>query len=79
MFDGILICMSIRNRLLALAVLFITAVMLNILALVYLAQAVSNALGVIERVRERQLTASQMDAHLRDAEAALYRYQFEGG
>lgn len=70
--------MSIHNRLLALALLFVTAVVLNILALVYLAQAVSNALGVIERVRERQLTASQMDAHLRDAEAALYRYQFEG-
>ncbi len=70
--------MSIRSRLLALAFLFVAAVLLNIFALVYLAQAVSSALGVIERVRERQLTASQMDAHLRDAEAALYRYQFEG-
>ncbi len=70
--------MSIRTRLLALLVLFITAVMLNIFALLYLAQAVSNLLDDIDRVRERQLTASQMDAHLRDAEAALYRYQFEG-
>lgn len=70
--------MPIRTRLVALALLFISAVVLNILALVYLAKAVSDSLGVIERVRERQLTASQMDAHLRDAEAALYRYQFEG-
>lgn len=78
MFDGILIRMAIRNRLLILVFLFVTAVLVNILALVYLARAVSNSLGVIERVRERQLTASQMDAHIRDAEAALYRYQFEG-
>ncbi len=70
--------MPIRARLTALALLFISAVVLNILALVYLARAVSNSLEVIERARERQLTASQMDAHLRDAEAALYRYQFEG-
>src|SRR5512140_682862 len=70
--------MAIRNRLLILVLLFVTAVLVNILALVYLARAVSNSLGVIERVRERQLTASQMDAHIRDAEAALYRYQFEG-
>src|SRR5512140_3497634 len=70
--------MRIRTRLTILALLFISAVLMNILALVYLARAVSNSLGVIERVRERQLTASQMDAHLRDAEAALYRYLFEG-
>ncbi|HEY3310757.1 MAG TPA: sensor histidine kinase [Anaerolineales bacterium] len=70
--------MSIRNRLTLLALLFTSAVILNILALVYLARAVSNSLAQIENVRERQLTASQMDAHLRDAEAALYRYLFEG-
>ncbi|MBI5951721.1 MAG: HAMP domain-containing protein [Chloroflexi bacterium] len=70
--------MPIRTRLFTLALLFVTAVALNIFALVYLTRSVSNSLGVIERVRERQLTASQMDAHLRDAEAALYRYQFEG-
>lgn len=70
--------MRIRTRLTLLAFLSISAVLMNILALVYLARAVSDSLGVIDRVRERQLTASQMDAHLRDAEAALYRYQFEG-
>lgn len=70
--------MRIRTRLTILALLFISAVLMNILALVYLARSVSDSLNVIERVRERQLTASQMDAHLRDAEAALYRYQFEG-
>jgi len=71
LFDGILTPMPIRTRLFTLALLFVTAMALNIFALVYLTRAVSNSLGVIERVRERQLTASQMDAHLRDAEAAL--------
>ena len=70
--------MSIRTRLTALVVLFISAVLLNILALLYLARSVSNSLTVIERVRQRQLVGVQMNAHLRDAEAALYRYQIEG-
>ncbi len=78
MFDGMLNRMAIRNRPLILVLLLVTAVLVNIPALLYLARAVSNSLGVIDRVRERQLTASQMDAHIRDAEAALYRYQFEG-
>ncbi len=39
--------------------------------------AVFDSLDVIERVRERQLTAAQLDGYLRDAEAALYRYQIE--
>ncbi|HET9914880.1 MAG TPA: sensor histidine kinase [Anaerolineales bacterium] len=70
--------MSLRARLTLLVVLFALAVLLNILALVYLTNAVSESLALIESVRERQLIATQMDAHLRDAEAAIYRYQIEG-
>jgi hypothetical protein len=63
--------MSLRTRLTLLVFLFALAVLLNILALVYLTNAVSESLALIESVRERQLLATQMDAHLRDAEAAL--------
>jgi signal transduction histidine kinase len=70
--------MSLRARLTLLVILFALAVLLNILALVYLTNAVSESLALIESVRERQLLATQMDAHLRDAEAAIYRYQIEG-
>ena len=70
--------MSIRKRLAILIALFSLAVLINILALVYLASSISSSLRVIENVRERQLITLQMNAHLRDAEAALYRYQIEG-
>jgi signal transduction histidine kinase len=59
-------------------VLFGSAVLTNIFALVYLARSISSSLNSIERIRQRQLTAVQMNAHLRDAEAALYRYQING-
>ncbi|CAG0986407.1 partial Signal transduction histidine-protein kinase/phosphatase DegS, partial [Gammaproteobacteria bacterium] len=70
--------MPLRLRLIALVLLFVSAVLLNISALIFLARAVFDSLDVIERVRERQLTAAQLDGYLRDAEAALYRYQIEG-
>jgi signal transduction histidine kinase len=70
--------MSLRARLSLIVVLFALAVLLNILALIYLTNAISESLAVIESVRERQLVATQMDAHLRDAEAAIYRYEIEG-
>lgn len=65
--------MSIRKRLAILIALFSLAVLINILALVYLASSISSSFRVIENVRERQLITLQMNAHLRDAEAALYR------
>ena len=58
--------------------LFGSAVFANIFALVYLARSISNSLNTIENIRQRQLIAVQMTAHLRDAEAALYRYQIDG-
>lgn len=70
--------MSLRTRLVVFVLLFGSAVLTNIFALVYLARSISNSLDAIENIRERQLVAVQMNAHLRDAEAALYRYQING-
>src|SRR5512138_2858360 len=70
--------MSLRRRLLIFVLLFSSAVLTNIFALVYLARSISSSLYTIERIRQRQLAAVQMNAHLRDAEAALYRYQING-
>jgi len=70
--------MSLRKRLVIFVLLFGSAVLTNIFALVYLARSISNSLDAIENIRQRQLVAVQMNAHLRDAEAALYRYQING-
>ncbi len=70
--------MSLRTRLIVFVLLFGSAVLTNIFALVYLARSISNSLDAIESIRQRQLVAVQMNAHLRDAEAALYRYQING-
>jgi signal transduction histidine kinase/CHASE3 domain sensor protein len=70
--------MSLRTRLIVFVLLFGSAVLTNIFALVYLARSISRSLDSIENIRQRQLIAVQMNAHLRDAEAALYRYQING-
>ncbi|MEW6402059.1 MAG: hypothetical protein AB1649_09680, partial [Chloroflexota bacterium] len=70
--------MSLRTRLILFVLLFGSAVLTNILALVYLARSISGSLDAMERIRQRQLIAVQMNAELRDAEAALYRYQING-
>ena len=70
--------MSLRTRLAIFLLLFSAVVFTNILALFYLAQSVSTSLDSIEDIRQRQLLTVQMDAHLRDSEAALYRYQIIG-
>jgi len=70
--------MSLRTRLIIFVLLFGSAVLTDIFALVYLARSISNSLNSIENIRQRQLVAVQMNAHLRDAEAALYRYQING-
>jgi len=70
--------MSLRTRLIIFVLLFGSAVLTNIFALVYLARSISNSLDAIENIRQRQLVAVRMNAHLRDAEAALYRYQING-
>jgi CHASE3 domain sensor protein len=70
--------MTLRTRLLIFVLLFSSVVLTNILALMYLARSVSSSLNSIEDIRQRQLVAVQLNAHLRDAEAALYRYQIDG-
>jgi signal transduction histidine kinase len=70
--------MSLRTRLVIFVLLFGSAVLTNIFALVFLARSISNSLNAIENIRQRQLVAVQMNAYLRDAEAALYRYQING-
>ena len=70
--------MRIRTRLLLLMLLFGTAVLFNILALVFLAHSMSSSLDDIEQIRVRQLLAAQMNEKLRNAESALYRYYSEG-
>lgn len=67
--------MSLRTRLIIFVLLFGSTIFTNIFALVYLARSISNSLNAIEKIRQRQLVAVQMNAHLRNAEAALYRYQ----
>ncbi|MBI5302701.1 MAG: GAF domain-containing protein [Chloroflexi bacterium] len=69
---------SIRTRLLVLMLLFGLAVIINILALFFLARSVSSSLQVIESARVRQLAAVETHEKLRNAEAALYRYHLEG-
>ncbi len=70
--------MSLRTRLVIFVLLFGSAVMVNVSALIYLARSISQSLDAIELIRQRQLVTVQMSAHLRDAEAALYRYQING-
>ncbi|MBI5354746.1 MAG: HAMP domain-containing protein [Chloroflexi bacterium] len=70
--------MSLRKRLIVFVLLFGSAVLTNIFALIYLARSISSSLNAIEDIRQRQLVAVQMNAHLRDSEAALYRYQING-
>ena len=70
--------MSLRTRLIIFVMLFGSAVLVNISALIYLARSISQSLDAIELIRQRQLVTVQMNAHLRDAEAALYRYQING-
>jgi hypothetical protein len=59
--------MSLRKRLIVFVLLFGSAVLTNIFALVYLARSISNLLDTIENIRQRQLVMAQMNAHLRNA------------
>ena len=71
--------MRIRAKLLLLVVLMGLALLVNLLALGFLVRTVATALKTVEEVGVRQqLIAVQMQAQLRDAEAALYRYLMEG-
>ena len=71
--------MGVRKKILIFLLLFGFAVLINISALVFLARSVLTSLETIDRVGiHQQLAAVGMQAGLRDAEAALYRYLMEG-
>ena len=71
--------MHIRKKLLLLVGLLGFALLINLLAVGFLARTVAIALQTIETVGiQQQLVAVQMQARLRDSEAALYRYLLEG-
>lgn len=71
--------MPIRGKLLMLVIFLGAALLVNLLALGFLARSVTVGLQQIETVDIRQqVRAVHMQAGLRDAEAALYRYLIEG-
>lgn len=71
--------MRFRTRLISLITLLGVALLINLLALLLLARTFTRSLrGVQENTVRQQALALQMQASLRDAEAALYRYQIEG-
>lgn len=71
--------MRFQTKLLWLTIFWGVALVVNLVAIGYLAYTVPTALKTAERVSISQQRASlQMRAELRDAEAALYRYLMEG-
>jgi len=71
--------MPIRTKLMILALVLGSALLINLLVLVYLARAVGSGLETVEEAGiQQQVIALQMQADIRDAEAALYRYLMEG-
>ncbi len=71
--------MRIQTKLLVLTGFWTVALLLNLMALGYLARLVPQVLRQAETVTIRQQRAAlSMRAELRDAEAALYRYLMEG-
>ncbi|MCG3211045.1 MAG: hypothetical protein FOGNACKC_04682 [Anaerolineae bacterium] len=70
--------MRIRQSLLLLVLFLGLALVVNLLALGFLARTITTALPAIAADVTRQLLAVQMQARLRDSEAVLYRYLMEG-
>ncbi|MEM7134213.1 MAG: HAMP domain-containing protein [Chloroflexota bacterium] len=70
--------MSIRLKLYFLIFLFGLALLINLGALGLLARTAMTVLSTTDEVLQQQSAALQMQALLRDAEAALYRHEIEG-
>ena len=70
--------MSIRRNLYILIILFGLALLINLAALGFLVRTATSALTTANAVLQQQSAALRMQAQLRDAEAALYRYEIEG-
>lgn len=70
--------MSIRTKLYILIILFGLTLLINLVALGLLARTATTVLNTTDKVLQQQSAALRMQAVLRDAEAALYRYEIEG-
>ncbi|MGB0385789.1 MAG: ATP-binding protein [Ardenticatenaceae bacterium] len=71
--------MKIRTKLLLLIIFFCLPLFFNLFVLGVLVRTVSQSVQTIQEVAVRQQAVTlRMQAQLRDAEAALYRYQIEG-
>ncbi len=70
--------MSIRSKLYFLILLFGVALLINLIVLGFLVRTATTSLTTANVALQQQSTAVQMQAQLRDAEAALYRYEIEG-
>ncbi|MEM9775689.1 MAG: sensor histidine kinase [Chloroflexota bacterium] len=70
--------MSIRSRIYFLIFLFGFVLLINFGALGFLVLTASRVLNTADIVLQQQSAAVRMQAQLRDAEAALYRYEIEG-
>ena len=72
--------MTIRIKLLILIVMLCVPLLVNLAVLGLLTRTVTRSVHQIQDVAvDQQAIALRMQAQLRDAEAALYRHQLEGG
>ena len=70
--------MPIRNKLLILISLIFAVLLINLLTLSYLGRTTLIAFNTINDTNDQMATAISMQAEIRSAEAALYRYLIEG-
>ncbi len=70
--------MSIRSRLTLLMLVFGLSLLVSFGALVLLGRTATTGLTTANEALQQQSAALNMQAQLRDAEAALYRYEIEG-
>jgi len=70
--------MSIRLKLIATTALLSVALLINLLILGYLARSSIETFNALRKTNDLLATTIQMQAEIRGAEAALYRYLIEG-
>jgi len=70
--------MSIRLKLIATTALLLVALLINLLLMGYLAQSSIAAFNAVRKTNDLLAATIQMQADIRGAEAALYRYLIEG-
>ena len=70
--------MQIRSKLVLLIILFSLALTVNLLALGYLGKAALAVFSEMNQIHQKLSNVNHMQAQLRGAEAAIYRYLMEG-